>query len=44
MSVARERFPAAVLPPLLAHGLGQDLPLRSAYGEGYSLSASFNLS
>ncbi|MES2349643.1 MAG: response regulator transcription factor [Pseudomonadota bacterium] len=25
-------------------GLGQDLPLRSAYGEGYSLSASFNLS
>lgn len=24
-------------------GLGQDLPLRSAYGEGYSLSASFNL-
>jgi DNA-binding response OmpR family regulator len=27
-----------------ATGLGQDLPLRSAYGEGYSLSASFNLS
>lgn len=25
-------------------GLGQDLPLRSAYGEGYSLSTSFNLS
>jgi two-component system, OmpR family, response regulator PhoP len=25
-------------------GLGQDLPLRSAYGEGYSLSAGFNLS
>ncbi|WP_107869501.1 response regulator transcription factor [Pseudoduganella sp. UC29_71] len=25
-------------------GLGEDLPLRSAYGEGYSLSASFNLS
>ena len=25
-------------------GLGQDLPLRSAYGEGYSLSASFSLS
>ena len=25
-------------------GLGRDLPLRSAYGEGYSLSASFNLS
>ncbi len=25
-------------------GQGQDLPLRSAYGEGYSLSASFNLS
>ena len=25
-------------------GLGQDLPLRSAYGEGYSLSASFTLS
>lgn len=24
-------------------GLGQDLPLRSAYGEGYSLSASFNI-
>ena len=24
-------------------GLGQDLPLRSAYGEGYSLSAGFNL-
>jgi DNA-binding response OmpR family regulator len=24
-------------------GLGQDLPLRSAYGEGYSLSASFTL-
>ena len=24
--------------------LGQDLPLRSAYGEGYSLSTSFNLS
>ena len=23
--------------------LGQDLPLRTAYGEGYSLSASFNL-
>lgn len=25
-------------------GLGQDLPLRSAYGEGYSLSAGFTLS
>lgn len=25
-------------------GLGQDLPLRSAYGEGYSLSAGFALS
>jgi DNA-binding response OmpR family regulator len=25
-------------------GLGHDLPLRSAYGEGYSLSTSFNLS
>ncbi len=25
-------------------GLGQDLPLRSAYGEGYSLSAGFNIS
>jgi DNA-binding response OmpR family regulator len=25
-------------------GLGQDLPLRSAYGEGYSLSAGFSLS
>lgn len=25
-------------------GLGQDLPLRSAYGEGYSLSADFTLS
>jgi DNA-binding response OmpR family regulator len=24
-------------------GLGQDLPLRSAYGEGYSLSAGFNI-
>ena len=24
-------------------GLGQDLPLRSAYGEGYSLSAGFTL-